>query len=179
MREAAFEAPMRKAYTYLLDQQQLEDWLVSDPPVYHVSRVGGFPFTTKYHGWVCSDCTGESLKAVLCLRPRIDPDDAIRGDLDPRICLAVDNLLMIRNAGDGYGTFEPKQALDWAEKLNGTELFGKCIVEYSYIECTSSVITALQNFRDTDSTYRAQDVSSAVARGAEYLRRVQDTQGGW
>ncbi|KAF7586687.1 hypothetical protein BBP40_008493 [Aspergillus hancockii] len=170
-----FKHTIQQAYRFLVEQQHLEDWKDS-PPCFRFSRLGGWPFTTKYHGYACSDCTGEALKAVLLTEkhtglPRLTEDRNIH--------LAVDNLLMVQNPSGGYSSFEPAQGGPYLELLNGTELFGNVMVEFDYTECTSSAITALDLFRTVDKLYRAEDVSRAINRGVQYIRRSQRDNGGW
>lgn len=164
-----------QGYKFLVEQQQVEDWKDS-PPSMRFSRLGGWPFTAKYHGYSCSDCTGEVLKAVLLTERHTDLP---RLTTDRNIQLAVDNLLMVQNASGGYSSFEPIQGGTYLELLNGTELFGKVMVEYDFVECTSSAITALCFFRDQNKEYRADDVKNAIDRGAQYIRQAQNGDGGW
>ncbi|OJJ31027.1 hypothetical protein ASPWEDRAFT_118302 [Aspergillus wentii DTO 134E9] len=165
----------QRAYKYLVDQQYLEDWADS-PPCYRFSRLGGWPFTAKYSGMACSDCTGEAFKAILLLEkhtnlPRLTTDQSHR--------LAVDNLLLVQNTTGGYSTFEPTRTTPLLERLNGTELFGKVMVEYDFTECTSSAITALALFQSQDPSYRADEVKRAITRGLQYIHQEQRADGGW
>ena len=89
------------------------------------------------------------------------------------------HLLMVQNTSGGYSSFEPIQGGTHLELLNGTELFGKVMVEYDYVECTSSAITALCLFMDQNKEYRAEDVKNAIHRGAQYIRQAQNGDGGW
>lgn len=170
-----FKDTIYRAYKFLVEQQHLEDWSDS-PPCFKFSRLGGWPFTTKYQGYACSDCTGEVLKAVLLTEKHTDLPRLME---ERNIELAVDNLLMVQNASGGYSSFEPAQAGTYLELLNGTELFGKVMVEYDYIECTSSAITALGLFRTQNNKYRAREVRDAIDQGAQYIRQTQHEDGGW
>ncbi|WP_216358939.1 pectate lyase, partial [Staphylococcus aureus] len=120
--------------------------------------------------------TGEVLKAVLLTERHTDLP---RLTTDRNIKLAVDNLLMVQNASGGYSSFEPIQGGTYLELLNGTELFGKVMVEYDYAECTSSAITALCLFRDQNKKYRTEDVKNAIDRGVQYIYQAQHADGGW
>jgi squalene cyclase len=71
----------------------------------HVSE-GGWPFSTAAHGWPISDCTGEGLKAILCLLK----SDAVRKGLeekslkpisDDRLFKAANILLTYQNEDGG------------------------------------------------------------------------------
>lgn len=132
-----FKPTMQKAYAFLVEQQHLEDFPHS-PPLRHFSRLGGWPFTTKDNGWVCSDCTGEALKAIVLARTELDPRDELCGPMTHHIRVGVDNLLLNQNPSGGYSAFEPTRGPQWLEKLNWTELFGKAMVEYEYVlRCTN------------------------------------------
>lgn len=163
------------AYKFLLEQQFLDDWPDS-PPCHRPSRLGGWPFTTRYHGSTCSDCTGEALKAILLVEsqtniPRLSTEKNIR--------LAIDHMLMIQNASGGYSSFEPIRSGPFLEHLNGTELFANVMTEYDYTETTSSCITALSLFRERDSSYRAEEVVNAIDRGVRFIHQNQQIDGGW
>ncbi|KNG88536.1 putative lanosterol synthase [Aspergillus nomiae NRRL 13137] len=163
------------AYKFLLEQQFLEDWPDS-PPCYRPSRLGGWPFTTRYNGTTCSDCTGEALKAILLVESQTNIP---RLSMEGNIRLGIDNLLMIQNATGGYSAFEPIRSGPFMECLNGTELFANVMTEYDYTECTSSCITALSLFKERDSTYRAEEVARAIDRGANFIHQNQHPDGGW
>ncbi|KAE8382326.1 terpenoid cyclases/protein prenyltransferase alpha-alpha toroid [Aspergillus bertholletiae] len=164
-----------KAYRFLIEQQFLEDWPDS-PPCHRPSRLGGWPFSTKYCGVTCSDCTGEALKAILLVESQTNiPQLSTERDIQ----LAVDHMLMIQNATGGYSSFEPTLGGPFLECLNGTELFANVMTEYDQTECTSSCITALDLFRKRDSTYRAEEVVSAIDRGVNFIHQSQCPDGGW
>ncbi|KAE8337771.1 hypothetical protein BDV24DRAFT_154052 [Aspergillus arachidicola] len=163
------------AYKFLLEQQFLEDWPDS-PPCHRPSRLGGWPFTTGYHGSTCSDCTGEALKAILLVESQTNIH---RLSTEKNIRLAIDHLLMIQNASGGYSSFEPIRSGPFLEHLNGTELFANVMTEYDYTETTSSCITALSLFRERDGSYRAEEVVNAIDRGVRFIHQNQQIDGGW
>lgn len=168
------ERTTQRAYKFLVQQQHLDNWYDS-PPCRRFNRLGAWPFTTRYHGVVCSDCTGEALKAVLLVEsqtglPRLSEEKNIH--------LAVDNLLLIQNASGGYSSFEPIRAGPFVEWLNGTELFGNVMTEYDYTECTSSCVTALALFR-TKANYRSEEVDRAIDRGVQFIHHRQRSDGSW
>lgn len=130
--------------------------------------------------WMCSDCTGEALREIIMARENVDPHDQIRADIAERIRLSIDNLLRFQSPSGGYTAFEPIGAGECLEPLNITEIFGKCIVEYEYIECTGSVVTALFEFRlSRNWEYRADEVRCAIHSGIRYIHTRQGGNGGW
>lgn len=164
-----------RAYRFLVNQQHVEDW--QDTSSCHFfSRLGGWPFSVRYSGLSCSDCTGEALKGILMIEkntdiPRLTDDYSLR--------LAVDNLLMIQNPSGGYSSFEPIRAHPLIEHMNGTELFDKVMIEYDYVECASSCITALALYHSHNPTYRAQDVTHAIEKGNQFILSRQRRDGSW
>ena len=74
-----FPTLTKKVWNYLERTQILSTSVSKSSPAYsfetneqryasyrHISE-GGWPFSTSAHGWPISDCTGEGLKAMLCL----------------------------------------------------------------------------------------------------------------
>ena len=53
------------------------------------------------------------------------------------------------------------------------------MIEHSYPECTTSVITALSIFRTLHPTYRASTIASTIARAVAFLHAAQRPEGGW
>ncbi|GLA51271.1 hypothetical protein AnigIFM63604_007623 [Aspergillus niger] len=163
-----------QAYEYLIQQQLVDDW--DNANICHrPSRLGAWSFTTRYHGSPCSDCTAESLKAILMVESLL----GLRQMKEANLRLAVDNLLMIQNASGGYSSFEPIAAGNWLEYFNGTEMFGQVMTEHDYVECTSSCITALALFRARNGEYRRNEVDRAIDRGVKFVETSQRDDGSW
>lgn len=106
-------------WTYLERTQILSTEVSTSSPAYnyestynrdkyyrHVSK-GGWPFSTSAHGWPISDCTGEGLKGVLCLRKYSDTikqgvkDGSLQPISDERLYDAVNVLLTLQNEDGG------------------------------------------------------------------------------
>jgi lanosterol synthase len=66
------EDVLAKAYGYIRDTQILEDVPEKERYFRHASR-GGWPFSTRAHGWPITDCTSEGLKCALELAGRYRP----------------------------------------------------------------------------------------------------------
>ena len=151
----------------------------------HISR-GGWPFSTSAHGWPISDCTGEGLKAVISLL-RSPPvlaaiEDGslpdIRSGSNARLKEAVDVILALQNADGGFATYENNRGYGWYEKLNPSEVFGDIMIDYSYVECSMSSITALVDFREeVDEEYRRGEIDDAVRRCGQFMKRIQRDDG--
>ena len=174
-KDPRYRGIVQNAHRFLVNQQVCDDW-PDAPPTNRFSRLGGWPFTTRYHGQPCSDCTGEALKAILMVEAELQTIDPL-GKVKTR--LAVDNLLMIQNQSGGYSSFEPIRGGAYLEYLNGTELFGNVMVEYDYPECTASALMALVEFQKHDDSYRSKDIEKAITGGLNYIRQDQREDGSW
>ncbi|KAK1142056.1 hypothetical protein N8T08_008262 [Aspergillus melleus] len=172
---ADIQPAAQRAYKFLVNQQYLDDWdEASSCDCF--SRLGGWPFSSQYHGFSCSDCTGEALKAILLIERNTD----IPKLTDERnLQLAVNNLIMIQNPSGGYSSFEPIRGSELLECMNGTELFQNVMVEFDYVECTSSCITALALYRYHNPAYRTRDVARTINKGIRYILSRQGLDGSW
>lgn len=53
------------------------------------------------------------------------------------------------------------------------------MIEYSYTECTSSVILALMAFKSKFPHYRSTQINNALIKAETYIRRQQREDGSW
>jgi cycloartenol synthase len=88
-----------------------------------------------------SDCTGEGLKGVLCLRKSKAVADGIeKGTLEPigerRLQNAVEVLLSYQNEDGGFATYENNRGFGWYESLNPSEVFGDIMIDYVSFLCS-------------------------------------------
>jgi len=166
------EDVLAKAYGYLRDNQILEDVPDAERYFRHASR-GGWPFSTRAHGWPITDCTSEGLKCALALAGRYTPE-VPRGLLEDAVRL----ILSWQNDDGGWATYERQRAGAWMELLNPSEVFGDIMVDYSYVECTSACVQALVAARrHRGLTLPEADVAKAIARGVAFLRAAQRPDG--
>merc|ERR1719229_1311725 len=63
--------------------------------------------------------------------------------------------------------------------LNPTCVFGDIMIDYSYVECSSSAMQALVDFGRQFPGHRSSEISAAVARGAEFIEAMQRDDGSW
>jgi squalene/oxidosqualene cyclase-like protein len=149
---------------------------------------GGFCFSDGRHRWPVSDCTAEALSGILILHD--DPSLAPKGEDrigDDRLLDAAYFLLSRQNDDGGFGTYERRRGGPLLESLNPSEMFGSCMTERSYIECTASCVGALARVERA----RGQDggplvtppersrIKVAIARGVRLLREAQQPDGSW
>ncbi len=169
---------LARAHRFIADQQVLENTPRPERFYRHPSK-GGWPFSTREHGWPISDCTAEGLKATLALA-RLEPGDLTLSAA--RMADAVELLLSLQNADGGWATYELKRGPAWLELLNPSDVFGDIMVDYSYVECTSACVQALAAYLAATSTLspaRAHAIRSALERGRDFIFRVQGEDGGW
>jgi len=131
-------------------------------------RVGGWCFSDEHHRWPVSDCTAEALSALRYL---------------DRIAQAARFILSRQNPDGGWGSYERNRGGDILRTLNPSEMFGNCMVEYSYVECTASCMQALRHaterFGELLSDADHQGIEQSITRGEGLLRRTLEPDGAW
>ncbi|NRD42969.1 2,3-oxidosqualene cyclase [Corallococcus exiguus] len=161
---------LERAGRFLEAQQVLEDSPDAERHHRHPSR-GGWPFSTRAHGWPISDCTAEALKACLLLEPL-----GLNRVPRERLEQAVAFILSLQNRDGGWATYERQRGPRWLERFNPSDVFAGIMVDPSYVECTSACVQALAAWR---GAWPHAPVGPAIARGADFLRRQQRPDGGW
>lgn len=144
----------------------------------HISK-GAWPFSTVDHGWPIADCTGEGLKAALRLQACdwIPRESVIS---EHRLVEAVDMILSYQNRDGGWATYELTRGSKWLEFLNPSEVFGDIMIDYSYVECTSSALCGLAEFRRHYPTHpRIPVIDRSIERGLSYIDSKQRADGSW
>jgi lanosterol synthase len=172
------KAAIRRAYAWLA-RTQIMDELPHREREARDSIVGGWCFSDGQHRWPVSDCTAEALSAILVAN-RV-PGLIASGDRlsRERIAAAVRFILSRQNDDGGFGTYERRRGGAFLEALNPSEMYGSCMTERSYVECTASSIRALSRARADHPDIEPARVQEAIARGAALLRRTQRSDGAW
>ncbi|MFT5432855.1 MAG: lanosterol synthase [Myxococcota bacterium] len=167
-----------------LHSAQIRDELPGDFEQFdRVSAVGGFCFGRPHHRWPVSDCTAEAILADLSI-------ERILGDVadSPRLTTSaladgVRFILARQNGDGGFGSYEPQRGTRLLERVNPSEMFGNCMTEYSYLECTSSCVQALARALEQRGGELRPELSSdmevAVRRGLGRVRALQNEDGSW
>ncbi|KAJ1187898.1 hypothetical protein NDU88_004664, partial [Pleurodeles waltl] len=129
---------------------------------------GAFPFSTRDSAWSTPDCTAEGLKAVMLLEEKcLFITDHIPND---RLYDAVNVLLSIRNSDGGFSSYETQRGGRLLELLNPSEMFGDIMVDYTFVECTSSVIQALKHFQDRFPDHREEEIRRDLSCDHRWMR---------
>ncbi|XP_021317290.1 cycloartenol synthase [Sorghum bicolor] len=143
----------------------------------HISK-GGWSFSTADHGWSVSDCTATGLEAALLLS-MISPEIVGEPMEVDRVYDGVNCLISLMNENGGFATFELTRSYAWLEHFNPSETFGGIMIDYPYVECTSSSIQALSLFKKLYPEHRRKEVDNAISKGANFIESMQRNDGSW
>jgi len=137
---------------------------------------GGWCFSDGVHRWPVSDCTAEAVAAILAAEAAglVPSDERISAE---RLGEAVAFILARQNVDGGFGTYERRRGASWLEAFNPSEMFGHCMTERSYVECTASCVGALAELRRARPSLATAALDHAIARGLRFLRRAQRRDG--
>ncbi len=169
--------PLHRAQTFL-QAAQLKEELPDYRAGWRDTALGGWCFSDGRHRWPVSDCTAEAVSALLALHKYPEP-----GGVTPiapeRLYQAVTFILSRQNGDGGFGTYERRRAGKLLELINPAEMFGQCMTERSYIECTASALAALAHYRQHYPDLPAGEIDRAVRRSVAFLRRCQLDDGSY
>jgi squalene/oxidosqualene cyclase-like protein len=172
-RAAAGEA-LQRGYAFLRDTQitaELPDRRAQDRD----PLEGGWCFSDGAHRWPVSDCAAEAVSALLQLH-----DGTVEGPARvdrERLRRAAAFIMSRQNTDGGFSTYERRRGPAWLDRLNPSEMFGRCMIDPSYVECTASSIGALARLRAAEPSLDSPAIARAIADGAAYLRRQQFRDG--
>ena len=151
---------------------QMQEELPDYANAWRDPAIGGWCFSNGEHRWPVSDCTAEALSALLDLYSH--PDIKIASPLPAlRLQQAVEFILSRQNADGGFGTYERRRAGRLLEMVNPSEMYGQCMTELSYIECTASALAALSHYRKLHPELADGRVDRACSRALALLRKSQ------
>lgn len=98
---------------------------------------------------------------------------------DSRLQDCVDTLLTMQNKDGGFGSYEKARGSSRMELLNPAEVFDRIMVEYSYPECTTAVLSSLSLYRHHFPTYRTAEIALTVSKAKTYIEESQREDGSW
>eukprot|EP01134_Creolimax_fragrantissima_P003456 CFRG3456T1 len=173
--ETRFNDVFNKAHNFL-DVAQVRVNHPDHAKYFRDETKGGWPFSTRDMGWIVADCTGEGLKGALICKGHQYTDTPLDDD---RIFDAVNILLLMQNSTGGYATCEKTRGSKLFEWFNASEVFGDIMIDYDYVECTSSALTSLSLFRKMYPSHRTFEVDKAVDAARKYMLKIQRPDGSW
>lgn len=168
----------QRGHDYLASLQ-LQEPLDGGPLEERQSIVGGWCFSDGVHRWPVSDCTAESVVGLLQAeeQPGITPLPLAR------IESALRFVLSRQNDDGGFGTYERRRGASFLEHINPSEMYGSCMTERSYLECTASSLRGLGVIRSTHGHRLSAALSAALAtaidKGQALLLGTQRSDGSW
>lgn len=171
------------AHAYLMSLQLTEDLSPHEHAEGARDRLrGGWCFSDGQHRWPVSDCTAEALVAMLQAERQFGR--AIHQPLSVERCQqAVEFLLSRQNDDGGFGTYERRRAGGMLEQINPSEMYGSCMTERSYLECTASSLRGLAAARMAHGPQFPaavqKSMDQAIARGCDRLWQAQRPDGSW
>ena len=161
---------LRKADRFLASQQIVQG-TGQEAQYYRLDPSGGYCFAGVWHGWPVSDCTAEALVARL-----VSPVTAPSAEAAQT---AMQFILRCKNDDGGFGSYEARRGPKPLEWVNPAEMFGDSMVEHSYVECTSSCVAALSEYRHAYPGTKRGAIDRAIKEGARQIRLQQRHDGSW
>ena len=170
-----------KAARWLKAAQNLQE-IVGGAAHYRAPAYGGWGFADEHHPWPVSDCTAEAIEALALA------DQAKLTETDERmqtgpLLAAVEFILARQNEDGGFGSYEARRGSMVLRRFNPAEMYGNCMLEYSYTECTGSCVSALVHARrflgDAVPPPLRSRIESSVDAGVRFLFEQQDAGGAW
>jgi len=172
-RAAEYGTLIRAAHDFL-DRTQVREDVPDRERCYRDPSRGGWPFSTRPHGWPITDCTAEGIRTSLALAAFVErPIDV------ERLREAVELLLFWQNRDGGWATYERTRGPRWLERLNPSSCFADIMIDYSYVECTAASMQALAEFSRLHPGPADARIVRAIDRGREFLLRRQRDDGSW
>jgi squalene/oxidosqualene cyclase-like protein len=172
---------VRKACRWL-PTAQIQEEIVDGAKHFRMPAYGGWGFANEDHPWPVSDCTAEALEALMRAEKRGWGDDVGRLQLGRKLA-AIEFVLLRQNEDGGFGSYEPRRGPMLLRGYNPAEIYGNCMLEYSYTECTGSCVRGLAY------AYRAMGddippelrgrIRAAVDKGTRFLLDRDHEGGGW
>ncbi|CAI5777094.1 lanosterol synthase-like [Podarcis lilfordi] len=167
---------LKKAHEFLKASQ-----IVDNPPnyqrYYRQMNKGGFPFSNRENDWIVSDCTAEAMRTLMLLEEKCP---FIEDHVAPqRLFDAVNVMLNMRNSDGGFSSYETRRGSWLLEIMNSSEIYADCMVDHTYIECTSSVMQGLKHFRKRFPNHREDEISDTLNKALQYCRNMQKADGSW
>lgn len=165
-----------------LPTAQIQEEIVGGAAHYRSPAYGGWGFANEHHPWPVSDCTAEAAEALLRADFAGLCDDAGRLQRG-RVLAALEFILRRQNDDGGFGSYEARRGSMALRRYNPAEIYGNCMLEYSYTECTGSCVRALawiaRSLGDAVGEDLAGRIRKSVKAGQQFLLGQQHESGAW
>ncbi len=165
-----------------LSAAQIQEEIVGGRAHHRAPAYGGWGFADERHPWPVSDCTAEALEALVAAERRGYADRAGRLDAGRKIA-AVQFVLARQNDDGGFGSYEARRGPMILRSFNPAEIYGNCMLEYSYTECTGSCVRGLATAHEDLGARlppRLRDrTDRAIDAGRRFIASAQHENGGW
>jgi squalene/oxidosqualene cyclase-like protein len=165
-----------------LPSAQLRADIPSGRAHYREHARGGWGFANERHHWPVSDCTAEALESLLAAERRGWSNAADRLDVTRKLA-AVEFVLARQNDDGGFGSYEARRGSMILRRFNPAEMYGNCMLEYSYTECTASCVRGLAAARAALGAQMPGElharVSESIDAGIRFLLDAQQQNGAW
>ncbi|WP_228719997.1 2,3-oxidosqualene cyclase [Methylococcus geothermalis] len=166
---------LNRAHGFLGAAQMTEE-LADYRQAWRDPALGGWCFSDGQHRWPVSDCAAEAMSALFALYEC--PDIGTIAPLgSERLRLGVEFILSRQNADGGFGTYERRRGGRLLELVNPSEMFGQCMTELSYLECTGSSLGALAHYSRHYPDFPGGRIATAIRKAERFLRSRQRDDG--
>lgn len=170
-------AAMSRAVRFL-DRAQMTEETPDHERYWRDPALGGWCFSDGEHRWPVSDCTAEALSGLLALYEHPSYTNLPRLASE-RLRDGIRFILSRQNSDGGFGTYERRRAGKLLELINPSEMFGQCMTELSYIECTASSLGAISHFRGLDPDFETEKLHNVSRNAIALLKGQQKPDGSW
>lgn len=180
-RSALSDSIVRDACRWLPSAQLRED-LVGGARHFRAPTYGGWGFANEDHPWPVSDCTAEALEALMRAEAAGISDSGGKLPLSNKLA-AMEFVLLRQNEDGGFGSYESRRGSMALRRYNPAEIYGNCMLEYSYTECTGSCVRglayAMRALGDSVPADLRRRTQAALDRGVQFLGAQEQPTGGW
>ncbi len=180
--EPELARPMIAKACRWLASAQIQEEITGGAEHYRSPAYGGWGFADEHHPWPVSDCTAEAAEALVRAEKAGITDEGGQLQLG-RVHAAIEFVLQRQNDDGGFGSYEARRGSMVLRRFNPAEIYGNCMLEYSYTECTGSCIRGLawlaRQYTDRLPAELLARVRKSVAKGQEFLLSQQHACGGW
>jgi len=161
-----------------LKQAQMTEELPDYERYWRDPALGGWCFSNGEHRWPVSDCTAEALSGLLMAYEHPAYEGKARL-ADVNLLQAAKFIISRQNKDGGFGTYEKRRAGRLLEFINPSEMFGQCMTELSYVECTASSLAALCHFRKQFPDLSDRAIDQSIEKAVHLLRKKQLPDGSY